>query len=236
VLPAFAAFSAGFFGPMVFSPESNLGPIIGILFSGPAGLVLGFVLWLLAKVLPLSPRVQWRALTVITLACALVVLPFVQPEPARLGDMLELEVRRVHAPSELADAAVADWRRRVAEYPNTPAQPGWEVQRRATLANDEGAVLEAVVVRERSILAARRIGQRGQLSATAWVARNETRSFYLPPGMPGAWPVPGARVTLFRPNDTLHGIESPREWPPHEVQRLLVLSPLTPVPEAYAGL
>jgi len=60
VLPAVAAFSAGFFGPMVFSPESNLGPIIGILFSGPAGLVLGFVLWLLAKVLPLSPRVQWR--------------------------------------------------------------------------------------------------------------------------------------------------------------------------------
>ena len=32
-------FAAGFFGPMLLSPESKLGPIIGILFSGPGGAI-----------------------------------------------------------------------------------------------------------------------------------------------------------------------------------------------------
>jgi len=36
-------FAAGFFGPMVLSPESNLGPIIGILVSGPGGAIAGAI-------------------------------------------------------------------------------------------------------------------------------------------------------------------------------------------------
>lgn len=36
-------FALGFFGPMVFMPESNLGPITGILLTGPLGAVLGFL-------------------------------------------------------------------------------------------------------------------------------------------------------------------------------------------------
>jgi len=36
-------FVLGFFGPLVFMTESNLGPITGILFTGPLGAVLGFV-------------------------------------------------------------------------------------------------------------------------------------------------------------------------------------------------
>lgn len=36
-------FVAGFFGPMVLMPQSNLGPLIGILFTGPLGVLLGFL-------------------------------------------------------------------------------------------------------------------------------------------------------------------------------------------------
>lgn len=31
----------GFVGPMIFAPESNQGPLLGILITGPAGFVLG---------------------------------------------------------------------------------------------------------------------------------------------------------------------------------------------------
>lgn len=34
-------FVAGFFGPMIFTPESNMGPILGILLTGPLGFVVG---------------------------------------------------------------------------------------------------------------------------------------------------------------------------------------------------
>jgi hypothetical protein len=34
-------FALGFVGPLVVSPDANLGPLLGILFTGPAGFVLG---------------------------------------------------------------------------------------------------------------------------------------------------------------------------------------------------
>lgn len=37
-------FDLGCFGPLLFMPESNQGPLLGILFTGPAGVVLGGVI------------------------------------------------------------------------------------------------------------------------------------------------------------------------------------------------
>jgi hypothetical protein len=50
-------FVGGFFGPIIFYPEVNLGPLIGIFYSGPIGFVVGLVAggvyWLIKKkVLP----------------------------------------------------------------------------------------------------------------------------------------------------------------------------------------
>lgn len=39
-----AGFLAGFFGPMILAPEANQGPLIGILFTGPAGLAVGIAI------------------------------------------------------------------------------------------------------------------------------------------------------------------------------------------------
>ena len=36
-------FIAGFFGPMLLTPEANQGPLLGLFITGPAGLVLGAV-------------------------------------------------------------------------------------------------------------------------------------------------------------------------------------------------
>lgn len=36
-------FAAGFFGPMIFAPGANQGPMLGIFITGPAGVVVGAV-------------------------------------------------------------------------------------------------------------------------------------------------------------------------------------------------
>jgi hypothetical protein len=36
-------FVLGFFGPIIFAPEANQGPLLGIFITGPAGAVVGFV-------------------------------------------------------------------------------------------------------------------------------------------------------------------------------------------------
>jgi hypothetical protein len=37
------AFSAGFFGPLIFTPGANQGPLLGIFITGPLGLILGAI-------------------------------------------------------------------------------------------------------------------------------------------------------------------------------------------------
>jgi hypothetical protein len=40
-------FVAGFFGPIIFAPDANQGPLLGIFITGPAGVVVGFVIGIL---------------------------------------------------------------------------------------------------------------------------------------------------------------------------------------------
>jgi hypothetical protein len=37
------SFAIGFFGPIMWAPEANQGPLLGIFITGPAGFVLGLV-------------------------------------------------------------------------------------------------------------------------------------------------------------------------------------------------
>jgi hypothetical protein len=47
-------FAAGFLGPMIFVPEANQGPLVGIFISGPAGAVLGAALYGICHLLKVS--------------------------------------------------------------------------------------------------------------------------------------------------------------------------------------
>ncbi|HZZ28406.1 MAG TPA: hypothetical protein VFE46_10430 [Pirellulales bacterium] len=38
------SFAAGFFGPIIFMPESNQGPLLGIFITGPFGFLVGCIL------------------------------------------------------------------------------------------------------------------------------------------------------------------------------------------------
>jgi hypothetical protein len=39
--PARSASADGFFGPLIFTPDANQGPLLGIFITGPLGFVLG---------------------------------------------------------------------------------------------------------------------------------------------------------------------------------------------------
>ncbi len=44
-------FAAGFFGPMILTPEANQGPMLGIFITGPGGFVIGLIGGAMADVL-----------------------------------------------------------------------------------------------------------------------------------------------------------------------------------------
>jgi hypothetical protein len=37
------AFAAGFFGPIIFTPDANQGPLLGLFITGPLGFLLGAI-------------------------------------------------------------------------------------------------------------------------------------------------------------------------------------------------
>ncbi|MDG4883772.1 hypothetical protein [Mesorhizobium sp. WSM4884] len=45
-------FVGGFVGPVIFTPEANQGPLLGIFITGPLGFVLGLVVGSVLRLLP----------------------------------------------------------------------------------------------------------------------------------------------------------------------------------------
>ena len=43
VVPGALGFCGGFFGPLIFTPEANQGPLLGIFISGPLGFIGGAI-------------------------------------------------------------------------------------------------------------------------------------------------------------------------------------------------
>ena len=52
-------FCAGFFGPMVFAPDANQGPLLGIFITGPLGAVLGAIGGFVYGIKQRSSTDQW---------------------------------------------------------------------------------------------------------------------------------------------------------------------------------
>lgn len=235
VLLGAAGFCAGFFGPMVFVPESNQGPMVGIFLTGPGGVALGLLLWLLMKLLPLPGRGQWALLGVLAAAGALTTFYYVQPEPATRGYELELTLDRISPPGAAADEVIADWQKRIARVTWAAPRAGWEVQMRAALAADPGRMLETVLLRQRTIKEHRKPWNRGRLFATPWETVQEKKRYYLPPGAPLPVLAP-APVRMFLRHDSTGRIRAPEIWPPLEPADFIGYSRLEAVPADYAAL
>lgn len=236
VLLGVTGFCAGFFGPILFVPEANQGPLVGILISGPAGFALGFILWLLFRFLPVSGRTQWRVLTTLCVVATAGILLAVQPEPAAKGYLIEVEVRGHRAPAATAEETVAYWKERTAEVTWAQPRAGWEQQMRTVLAADAGTVLDTVLVRQRTVKVHRKPWNRGRLFATGWETKGNTRSLYFPPGALTAVPAPGTRLEYFLSFDSTARIQAPDIWPPADLPGFIRMSLPVPVPAEYQGL
>lgn len=86
-------FLTGFLGPIIFAPEANQGPLLGIFITGPLGVFAGIVLWTLSTLRSWSYDLQTK---IAATCCGLFVLGLVAvlkaPKPEWLGRSYEIEV------------------------------------------------------------------------------------------------------------------------------------------------
>lgn len=230
-----AGFAAGFFGPMLFVPEANQGPLVGILISGPAGVVLGLALLGCCAVGGVSARVQWRLLIAVAIVGVLGVLLAVQPEPALRGYVMNLEVRSCASPSDTEAQLIDFWSKRIAATTWAPARPGWQRSMRQRLRDAPGVVLNVRVRKQISVWEARKPWNHGELSVTEGRNAPQESAFYDANGVCANFPV-GRTFRAFEPYDLSGTIEPPSEWPPGEVEQFINASPILPVPARFEHL
>ena len=235
VLLGGVGFAAGFFGSMMFVPESNQGPVVGIFLTGPGGLALGLLLFLLMKVWTLTGRAQWIFLTALAGLGTLTTLYFVQPAPAPLGYELELTIERSHPPGESADAVIADWKKRITRVTWAAPHAGWEAQMRTALAGDPGLVLGTVLLRQRTIKEHRKPWNRSRRFATPWQPVPDKKSYYLRPDARALAGTPSP-ARLFLRSDSTAPIRAPDVWPPLAPEAFIGFSRLEADPAGFVAL
>jgi hypothetical protein len=220
-------FACGFFGPIVLAPEANQGPLLGLLVTGPGGVVLGFLGGLVARVLPIGAAARRRLLGGSCAVLALAVLWAALPEPELRGEIIEGEVSDCAPPSAKIDDAIERWDAWVAGARGADVRP-WKLEIPTLLRDDEGVVLELRIVRSRGIYERQEPWARGAAEARPWQSPGTTRSYFarFAGGSCGDYFQLGRR--LYFPTS-----EPSSQWPPEGLPGILQLQVLGPVPDAY---
>jgi hypothetical protein len=218
---------------MMLVPEANQGPMLGIFITGPGGALLGLILYAICRAIGLSDTRKWQLLLGTSAALGLVTLYFCLPQPALRGHLIDAQVQGCKQPSEQVDGAIEYWQKRVAAVTWAPPRQGWEAEARQLSKEDDGVVLDVLVLRENGIYEQRKPWNKGKFVAQGWHGVNETKSFYVrAPGSCSDF-VPGAESVRFAEYD-LSGLSSgPHDWPPRKVSDFLNLQVLDPVPTRY---
>jgi hypothetical protein len=227
-----AGFAAGFFGPLIFAPDANQGPLVGILISGPGGAFLGGLLCGLCKLLRVSPCRQWQGIWICSLIFAVATLFLIMPKPALRGDLEEVQILSCRQPIAAADEASRYWDTRMASRPDA-ARPGWREDSREMLQNDAGVILGVDIIRARTLFEERRPWNKGNILASGWRPVNAQKSYYARySGGSCSDYATGARAIVFN-NRFFYGVPNNLGWPPKQVANFLDLQTLDSVADRY---
>lgn len=231
---AAAGFAAGFFGPMVFVPDANQGPLVGILISGPAGFVLGLVLWVACAIVRLPASIQWRMLYTVAAVGTATTLLLVQPDPKSLGDVYEAEVLSCATPRDREVSVLEYWDKRVAAASRSTPRAGWRVDLQDMLRDAPGAVIRVRMLRTNVIRQHRKPWDHRQ-SAAGW--QEETREIDFYDDARGCAQYPeGSQIRGFQQADYDARMAEANVWPPKKLLYVLTASAILPVPPRWAGL
>jgi len=235
--------AAGFLGPLILNPESNIGPVIGILISGPLGAIAGAILGAIFRATSVSGRRRGQILTVACVVLGVGTLYFCLPGPVFYGFVIDADVSACASPARGFDAAAAQWDQMVTQVKWLTPSANWKQVAAGNLQSDPGVVLTLQVRRRSAILRHRRPWDRNHMSAGPWTPVDETKQYYAdddgsacPPYLARQrqlyWPAIGPNAN--NPNESAP--RAARAWPPTDTLNFLRLQRLGPVPAQYQRL
>jgi hypothetical protein len=230
-----AGLASGFLGPLIFVPEANQGPLVGILISGPAGVVLGLVLLLVCTLIDVPAHAQWSILIGAAIVGTLAVVLLVQPNPALRGYVMDLQVEACTTPIDTEPQVLDFWSKRIAGATWAAPRLGWQQDMQQKLRNAPGIVLTVQVLKQISVWEKRKPWNHGELFATAGRSAPDENSFYDSNGACSDFPV-GHTFRALERYEMNGPIRPSNQWPPVEFEQFINVSPIVPVPARFDHL
>ncbi len=166
-------FVCGFFGPMVLNPWANMGPLVGVLITGPGGALLGALVGAAVVALRVRPAAARTLRFALATIGALAILYTALPAPEYTATVLEMRVQECVPALSWRDEVVDLWEQRIEiSHLETPPPQWRQTFERAAAA---GSVLTIDVTRHRDIGRGRQPWNRGVIEATAWSTARSRR-------------------------------------------------------------
>jgi hypothetical protein len=228
-------FAAGFFGPIIFVPDANQGPLVGILITGPGGFVLGAVLWFACRLFKASAATQWRMLYATAAVGVLTILLCVQPAPKLRGYVFDGLVNSCATPSDTEAEVLDYWNERIAQVTWAQPRAGWQADMHQLLRAAPGAVISVRMDRKNAIKENRKPWNSGSQFAAGWTTEEDDTSFYDANGSCDQYPN-GSAIRGYQQGDYEARLSSVDIWPPVELLYVLRASALAPVPAGWTDL
>lgn len=226
-------FACGFFGPIVLSPQSNQGPMLGIFITGPGGVVLGLLFGLIVAIMRVSEPAGRNLLIGAGSLLALVTLYFSTPPPEFMGRVIDAEIAGCMAPSDALPGAINEWQKSIDQVPRASARDGWREEATRTAQADNGVVLTMRIRRDLLVYEHRKPWNYGKLVPQRWRNAAEIRSYYARTPAGGCASFAKVKRDVYFP---VSEREPEPAWPARSMPNFLRLQVLGPVPDKYQDL
>jgi hypothetical protein len=231
VVLGLVGFVCGFIGPMVFAPDANQGPMLGIFITGPGGALLGAILGMVVGAARPPAAIAAKALAVTSVALAAVCLYFSMPEPKYYANVVEAEIVGCGAPDTIKDKAMAYWDNRVAKVTWAAARAGWKQDFDRMVAASPGVVLDVRVLRASKLYENRKPWNRGTFVALPWGTGDAPTQYFARFAGSSCESYPVGQHALY-----LATGEDAKLWPSEVLSNFLDLQVLEPLPARLRGV
>ncbi len=217
-----AGFLAGFFGPIVVTPDANQGPLLGIFITGPLGVAAGAIF---GFILPRVTRERFRLPILIALAAMFFVgiitgLVFLRG-PEFVGRLYFAEITNSRPASDLIPAAILRWEDSAKQHAYTPPA-GWQEDRRRMVADVKGNVVTLKNVSLWYVHRQRKPWNMGRYTFTIQPSGGELDAYTV------------ADVKLISPGWFMSkSSDVPAEWPPRNIGDFLGVVEIIPAPPEF---
>jgi hypothetical protein len=219
----------GFLAPLAIAPEANQGPLVGLLITGPAGLVLGAALGAIASALRLPEPANRKILIVAMTAVAIGTIAFCIPPSRHVADLVEGEIVSCIDAETHKSATLARLNDMELSKP-LKRNSKWGDDFDKALLDRPGVVVNIHVVRARAVDEGRARWNFGSPSLREWTAVDATPNYFVARSGDecGAFPVGSKAILAVKGNLGA--------WPPYGIAEMLGMKLAQPLSAEYANL